>query len=163
MPRVDVAVERGRFVAKPADQRGPHVGGNIDVPRSTQPVRAVSVYPFPEEKRLPQRALPGTTIRLAGWTRDRKRAEPGLRGNSGVRRSQYMAASSVTSRGEKIGRRPSGRHARCTVGERLSGLRFVECWLVVASALAARCNKLTSLTGSKGSSGEGASGIGSPA
>jgi hypothetical protein len=32
----------------------------------------------------------------------------------------------------------------------------------VASVLATRCCKLTSLTGSKGSFGEGASGIGSP-
>jgi hypothetical protein len=34
-PRADVSVVLGRFVAKPVDQRGAHVGGNIGVPRGT--------------------------------------------------------------------------------------------------------------------------------
>lgn len=49
--------------------------------------------------------------------------------------------------------------ARCSVGERLSGLRFVECWVVVASAVAAGFRELQSSMSSKGSSGDGSSGV----
>jgi hypothetical protein len=43
-------LECGRFVVKPADQRGPHVGGNIDVPRSTQPLARCVSFRFQKRR-----------------------------------------------------------------------------------------------------------------
>lgn len=102
--------------------------------------------------------LAGSVLRFAGWGRPRG-------GSSRVSELARVARQSQPA-GFWVRRRvvsaPSGgtrcRRARCSVGERSSGLRRVECWLAAALAVVAgRPGRPSSRSPQKGSDGDGGS------
>jgi len=92
----------------------------------------------------PLRALPGSTIRLAGWTRERRRAAHRAFGvtRRPLVQSRYPVVSSAPSRGDVVERRQAIAvvlGARWANGQ--SGLRLVERRSAAASAVATRRRK----------------------
>jgi hypothetical protein len=82
-PRADADVDRGRFVARPVDQRGSHVGGDTGVPRGTQPL-ARCAFSVSLRGEVAAEGAFGNDHPARRVVRCREWAEPGLRGDPGA-------------------------------------------------------------------------------
>jgi hypothetical protein len=129
LPRAEMLVDRGRYAAIAAAQRGAHVGGDIGVPRSTQLTAAsVSLVTF-FGSCSPLRALSGATAWLC-------HVDPIPRDGPSATFGATRWSRDVSTRwcsgclGVERGSADSGesRCSRCSVGDRMSGLQLAGRW-----------------------------------